>query len=97
MFQSDDIVSIKQWDIYILLDLYYNGAPGLIITVIECVSELISPRRDNARWLFQQLNLTDGLTGLIVSFLVVNANYLIKEAFYKKKLQKHIIHYDITY
>ena len=27
MGQSDDIVSIKQWDIYILLDPYYNGAP----------------------------------------------------------------------
>ena len=28
-------------------------------------------------WLFQQLNVTDGLTGLIVYFLVFNANQII--------------------
>ena len=48
MCQSDDLVSIKQWGIYILLDHYYNGAPEPIITVIECVSELLSPGRDTA-------------------------------------------------
>ena len=37
MCQSDDIVSIKQWDIYILLDLYYIGAPEPIITQLLSV------------------------------------------------------------
>ena len=32
MCKSDDMVSIKQWNIYILLDLYYNWAPEPIIT-----------------------------------------------------------------
>ena len=32
MGQYDDIVSIKQWGIYILLDHYYNVAPEQIIT-----------------------------------------------------------------
>ena len=30
--QSDDIVSIKQWDIYMLLANQYNGTPEPIIT-----------------------------------------------------------------
>ena len=43
-------MSIKQWDIYILLNLYYNGAPEPIITkVIECVSKLISLRGDTVK------------------------------------------------
>ena len=37
MCQSDDIVSIKQWGIYILLDHYYNGAPEPIITQLLSV------------------------------------------------------------
>ena len=37
MCQSDDIVSIKQWDIHILLDLYYNGAPEPMITQLLSV------------------------------------------------------------
>ena len=47
MCQSDDIVSIKQWGIYILLDHYYNGTPEPIITLLLSVlvgSELVSPR-----------------------------------------------------
>ena len=31
MCQSDDNVSIKKWDIYMLLDLYYNGAAEPIV------------------------------------------------------------------
>ena len=37
MCQSDDLVSIKQWGIYILLDHYYNGAPEPIITQLLSV------------------------------------------------------------
>ena len=67
MCQSDDIVSIKQWDIYILLDLYYNGAPEPIIT--QLLSVLVNSYHHagiRSSWLFQQLNLTDELTGLIL-------------------------------
>ena len=69
MCQSDDIVSIKQWDIYILLDLYYNGAPEPIIT--QLLSVLVNSYHyagiaPGKGWLFQQLNLTDGLTDLIM-------------------------------
>ena len=45
--QSVDIVSIKQWGIYILVVHYHNEAPEPIITQLLCVlvwSELISPR-----------------------------------------------------
>ena len=69
MCQSDDTDTIKQWDIYILLDLYYNGAPVPIIT--QLLSVLVNSYHHAgipSSCLFQQLNLTDELTGLIVYF-----------------------------
>ena len=42
--QSDDIVTIKQWGMYILLVHYYNGTPEPITAQLLVWSELISPR-----------------------------------------------------
>ena len=68
---SDDIVSLKQWGMYIVLVHYYTETPEPITAQLSMWSELISPRETTVVlflyvlvWLFQQLNLQDGFISL---------------------------------